>query len=55
MPLFRDNAHSPAMIKHGMDTIRVVKHHVNPDQVHVVTLDQPLYALAKKIQWTWPD
>lgn len=29
-------------------------HHVNPDQVPVVTLDQPLFALAKQIQWNWP-
>ena len=21
----------------------------------VITLDQPLYSLAKQIQWTWPD
>ena len=28
---------------------------VNPGQVTVVTLDQPLYAIAKQIQWNWPD
>ena len=28
---------------------------LNPSQVPVVTLDQPLYTIAKLIQWNWPD
>ena len=28
--------------------------HLNPGQVPVLAADQPLYALAKEIQWTWP-
>ena len=28
---------------------------LNPAQVPVITLDQPLYAIAKKIQWNWPE
>ena len=28
---------------------------LNPGQVPVVTLDQPLYAIAKEIQWSWPE
>ncbi len=55
LPLFRDNAHSLAMVKHGMDLIQKATHHVNPGQIPVLTVDQPLFALAKKIQWTWPD
>ena len=27
----------------------------HPKQVPVLAADQPLYALAKEIQWTWPD
>ena len=54
-PLFRDNAHSPAMVKHGMDIIKQVTKHINPVQIPVLTVDQPLYAIAKKIQWTWPN
>ena len=27
---------------------------INPGQVPVITCDQPLYALAKQIQWNWP-
>ena len=29
--------------------------HLNPGQVPVLACDQPLYAIAKKIQWTWPE
>ena len=55
LPLFRDAAHTPAMVKHGMDIIRNCTLSLNPDQVPVMTVDQPLYAIAKQIQWKWPD
>ena len=29
--------------------------HLNPKQTPVITFDQPLYALAKRIQWKWPE
>ena len=48
--VFRDTAHTPAMIKHGMDVIRDATLHVNPGQVPAMTVDQPLYAIAKQIQ-----
>ncbi len=54
-PLFRENAHSLAMVKHGMDVIQKATQHVNPGQVPVITVDHPLYVLAKKIQWAWPQ
>ena len=28
---------------------------LNPDQIPVVAFDQPLFAIAKKIQWLWPE
>ncbi len=55
LPLFRDSSHSPAMIKHGMDIIKQATISLNPDQIPVITLDQPLFTIAKKIQWAWPD
>ncbi len=55
LPLFRDGAHSPTMVKHGMNIIKQITVHVNPGQIPVLTFDQPLYAIVKKIQWTWPD
>ena len=55
LPLFRDAAHSPAMICHALTIIKTTVGSVNPAQIPVVTLDQPLYAIAKQIQWTWPN
>ena len=37
-----------------MDVVQQAAHHLNPGQVPVLTLDQPLYAIAKQIQWNWP-
>jgi len=55
LPLFRESAHTLAMVKHGMDIIKTATNHLNPGQIPVLTVDQPLYAIAKKIQWTWTN
>lgn len=39
MPLFHDNAHSLAMVKH---IIMKATQHVNSGQIPVLTVDQPL-------------
>lgn len=54
LPLFVDSAHSVAMIRHSMAIVKAAIQHVNPGQVPVLAADQPLFALAKEIQWTWP-
>ena len=46
---------TPAMIKHGMDVQRRATEYLNPGQIPVTTFDQPLFALAKLVQWKWPD
>ena len=43
------------MIKHSKSIVKAVVQHLNPGQAPVLTADQPLFALAKQIQWTWPD
>lgn len=55
MPLFIESAHTPAMIKHAMDVVRAATQAVNPGQVPVLAMDQPLFALGKMIQWAFPD
>ena len=55
LPLFHENAHSVVMIRHSMNIIRNAVDHVNNEQVPVITSDQPLYAIAKQIQWKRPD
>ena len=53
LPLFPDEAKSAAMIKHAMDVIKSCIDYLNPGQVPVIAVDQPLYAIAKQIQWKW--
>lgn len=55
LPLFLECAHSAAMIKHSFSVVKSAIDHLNPGQTPVLAFDQPLYALAKQIQWTWPD
>ena len=55
LPLFHDQAKSVAMIRHSMDVVRKSVEIINPGQVSIITVDQPLYTLAKQIQWSWPD
>ena len=55
MPLFTEPAHTPAMIAHAMCLVARTIQHLHPDQIPVITMDQPLYSIAKQIQWAWPD
>ena len=54
-PFFYEKAATPAMIKHGMDVLKEAITSLNPSQIPVIALDQPLFALAKMVQWKWPD
>ena len=53
--MFIENAHSLAMISHSMCVIKSAVQHVSSLQIPVIALDQPLFALAKQIQWTLSD
>jgi len=55
LPLFYEKAATPKMILHGMELVKKTTEHLNPNQVPVLVVDQPLYDLAKKMQWTFPD
>lgn len=50
LPLFPDQAKSVAMIRHAMNVIKLSVDDLNPGQVPVIAVDQPLYAVAKEIQ-----
>ncbi|KAL0198142.1 hypothetical protein M9458_006682, partial [Cirrhinus mrigala] len=54
-PLLRDEAHSIATVRHTMNKVRDAIAHLNPGQVPVITADQPIYSIAKQVQWHWPD
>lgn len=38
-----------------MDVIKTAVDILNPGHIHVITLDQPLYTLAKQIKWRFPE
>ena len=43
------------MIKHAMDVIQASTSYLNPGQIPIIAMDQPLYDIAKQIQWKWSD
>ena len=55
LPLFRESSKSAAMIRHGMDVIKKSVDFLNAGQTPVIAFDQPLYALAKMVQWNWKE
>ena len=55
LPLFHESAHTVAMIRHSMDVVKSAVVHLNAGQTPVLTFDQPLFTLAKQIQWKWPE
>ena len=55
LPLFYEKAATVAIIKHGMNIQKILTDHLNPGQVPVMAFDQPLFALAKIVQWKWPE
>ena len=55
LPLFNEKAATVAMVKHGMSVIQSITAKCNPGQIPAIAVDQPLFALAKYVQWNWPD
>ena len=55
LPLFPDKAASPSMIKHAMQLTIQGTEFLNPGQAGVLGANQPLYAIAKQLQWTFPE
>ncbi|KAK0062567.1 hypothetical protein Bpfe_008238 [Biomphalaria pfeifferi] len=43
------------MMKHAMDLVMQAVKFLNPGQIPVSTTDQPLFAIAKQIQWKCPE
>ena len=55
MPVFYEKAATAAMVKHGMTVQQKATQFQNPGQIPVTAFDAPLFALAKLVQWKWPD
>ena len=50
LPLFYDQGHSVAMIRHSMNVVKKAVDILYPGQVPIITVDQPLFTIAKQIQ-----
>ena len=50
-----DDSKSVAMIRHSMNVVKKAVTIVNPGQTQVIACDQPLFKIAKQIQWMWPE
>ena len=55
LPLFSDKAATPSMMKHAMNLTVQDTEALNNGQTLVLGADQPLYAIAKQLQWSFPD
>lgn len=41
-------------MKHRTSMIKEATEFLNPGQIPVTVCDQPLFAIAKVVQWNWP-
>jgi len=55
LPLLPDHIQSPATIHHLIDVIIHSSKKTNSGQPAVITANQPVYAVAKYIQWKYPN
>ena len=53
--VFREHANTSVIIHPAMLLIQKQAEYLNPGQSPFMTPDQPLFALAKEIQWLKPD
>ena len=54
-PLFPDKAATPSVVQHAMKLSLLATDKLNPGQSCVLGADQPIYALAKQLQWAFPN
>ena len=53
LPLLPEQAHSVATMEHAMQKVKETTSYLRLDQVPVVTVSHPLFAVAKQIEWQW--
>ena len=55
MPLLLEDAHATAFLSRVLKLVKDAVEHLNPNQTPVLTMGHPFSAIAKEIQWQWPD
>lgn len=51
LPLFVEEASSHTMLRHCLEVVKSAVQHLNPGQTPVISVDQPLFANLKQLQW----
>jgi len=54
LPLLYAKSADSSTIKHGVDIVSNITKLLNGDQVLVIGVDQPLFAIGKLLQWNFP-
>ena len=49
------HTHLHAMVRYSIKIVQSAVNFIYPDQIPVLACDQPLFAIAKEIQWAWPE
>jgi len=55
LPLLPDHIQSPATVRHLMNITSHITNNISKQQAVVIMADQPVYAIAKAVQWRYPD
>ncbi|KAE8740339.1 hypothetical protein FOCC_FOCC014156 [Frankliniella occidentalis] len=55
LPLFKEHAHTTSMMLHSMTVVQKATYYLNPTQVAVLVVDQPLYAICMALLQLLPD
>ena len=53
--LIKESINSPAIVYHCLYLISKLTLKLNPNQIPIVTADQPVYVMAKQLQWNYPE
>ena len=51
LPLFHEKEATISMIIHGIHVLKQITSYLNPGQLPIIALDQPLFALVRYVQW----
>ena len=55
LQIINESINSKAVVRHCLKIIMKAVQDLNPGQIAIVTADQPVYALAKQVQWQLPS
>ena len=50
LPLIPEPVTAPATVRHAANIVHKITQKVNPDQISVITGDQPVYEIGKQLQ-----